>query len=109
MGAAKTNFLNMGFLDFFRKKDDQTIFRRKVRSGFKRSVKEAKKHLTGNSMIDGMLIKQAIANYRIAILNAPTLQMIGLFAKDWMPETIIDEETQRVLKKYFGYSEFESN
>lgn len=90
----------MGLLNFFRKKTPEEVFRKKVRGAFEESVKDAKRHLMGNALIDGMLVQAAIGNTRQALLNAPELQMLGLMSTNWMPEDVIDQECKRVMKKY---------
>lgn len=86
-------------LKLFKKEDAQTVFRKKVRRGFEQTVKDAKKHLMGSPLTDGLLIQAAIGNFRTAMLNEPSLQIIGLAAEGWIPETII-EEAQRAIDKY---------
>lgn len=71
--------------------------------GFEDAVRNAKRHLMGDSMMDGMIVQAAIGEYRKALLEDPGIQLIGLSANGWMPEMIIEEETKRILDKYLSY------
>lgn len=75
------------------------MFRSKVRDVFEESVKNAKKHLSGDMLFDGMIIQAAIGNARKALLAHPLLQPFGL-SQNWFPEEIIDEECRKVMNKY---------
>ena len=51
-------------------------------------------------MTDGLMVEAAIANFYQAMKNSAEIQIIGLSAKDWIPEEILEEECNRALKKY---------
>lgn len=89
--------------NFFKKKKPEDVFRKRVRDGFDESVKNVKHRLIGDPMMDGMLVQSAIANFAKAMKESPEIMIIGLGAKGWMPEIIIDEELQRALKKYIKF------
>lgn len=93
----------MGFLDFFKRtKSAEEIFRMNIRDAFKQCVADTKPHMIGDKMMDGLLVQAAIGSTYQSLKNASEMQVVGLMAQGWMPETIIEEELQRVLKKYLG-------
>ena len=85
---------------FFKKKKPEDAFRDSVRKGFDDSVKEVIPSLMNNPMTDGLMVEAAIANFYQAMKNSAEIQIIGLSAKDWIPEEILEEECNRALKKY---------
>ena len=89
----------MSIFNLFRKKSTEEVFREKVRDAFEESVRDAKKHLNGNMLFDGMILQASIGTMRQSLLDSPELQILGL-SQNWSPEIIIDEECKRVMNKY---------
>lgn len=95
----------MGLFNFRRKqtvknKSAEEQFREKIREAFESSAEKAISNLSGDSFMDGLMVQAAIGSVRKSLLEQPELQVVGLMARDWSPELIIDEECNRVLNKY---------
>lgn len=90
----------MGIFCIFRKRTLEDKFRRKVRKAFRTSVKDVKSQLTGNSLTDGLMVEAAVGNMRRALLSTPELLIIGIMQDSFVPEKIIDEECNRIMRKY---------
>lgn len=89
----------MGLFNF-KKKSAEEQYREKIREVFESSVKEVVPQLSGNDLIDSLMIQAAIGSARETLLSSE-LQIIGLImTNDLTPEQIIDEECNRVLNKY---------
>ena len=70
--------------------------------GFKSCAKNVKHKLSGEPLADALLVQTAIASFYETMKNSPKIQIIGLAASGWMPETIFKEECNRALKNYLG-------
>lgn len=82
------------------KKSPKEQFREKVRKGFDDSVKEVIPRLMNNPLTDGLMVQAAIASFYDSMKKSAELQVIGLMAKDWMPEDVLEEECKRAMSKY---------
>lgn len=86
--------------NFFKKKTPEDVFRESVRKGFDKAVKDVIPTLMNDPMMDGLMVQAAIANFYQSMKNSSEIQVIGLTAKGWIPEKILEEECNHALKKY---------
>ena len=89
--------------NFFKKKTPDEVFRKSVRKGFEKAVKDALPSLKNSPLFDGLMVETAILGFFKSMMNSPEIQLMNFRAKGWSPEKILKEECEYALKKYLEY------
>lgn len=89
--------------NFFKKKTPDEVFRKSVRKGFKKAVKDVLPSLTNSPLFDGLRVESAIFCFFESMKNSPEILLMNIRAKGWSPEKILKEEYKYALKKYLEY------